>query len=211
MIARAFAKYGVANMKLVILDKNVPLSQLNEMERRRIAEYGTFDPNGMGYNLTPGGEQSPMHVPEVAARSSETHKRQWQDPEHREKMSKAKKTDACKAHYAKMRAVNPRMAEIDYWALPRAEALKRLKANRWGAIDQARRHGRDYDPSWYDQEIPKHEARHVEKYYDMPPRDALKLLKAAFGSMIKFHQRKGTEFKNKWWYEEQMRAHMQRV
>jgi group I intron endonuclease len=207
LIARAFAKYGVDRMELWVLERNVPLSQLNERERVCIAQHGTFDPNGMGYNLTPGGEESPMHLQGVAERSSATHKQQWKDPVHRSKMSKARATKAVREHMANMRATKP---ELDYWSMPRAKAIKRLKSNRWDAALWAKQHGNDFDPSKYDTQIAEHERRHEEKYYAMPPAKAIRLLQAARCGMQRFHRSKGTQFENEWWYKEQIKAHKDR-
>ena len=160
LIAKAFQKYGQSQMELWILEHHVPLNLLNDRERIRIAMHGTFDPNGMGYNLTPGGEQSPMHVQDVAKRSSQTHKRQWQDPEHREKMSKARKSSSkVKAHCEKMRSLRKANA-TDYWKLPRAKALQLLGVARWSAIRDARKSGRPVpDLSKYDIQIQEHKNR----------------------------------------------------
>ena len=94
-IKRAFHKYGSA-MKVEVLVE-LPDNMLNEMERRFIALYDTYN---NGYNLTPGGEQSPMTVPEIAARAkatmntpevkkklSDAQKKNHQDPERNKKVS----------------------------------------------------------------------------------------------------------------------------
>ena len=209
MIARAFAKYGVHRMKLQILDEHVALSDLNDREIARIAEHGTFDPNGTGYNLTPGGEQSPMLVPAVAARSSITHKRQWQDPAHRAKMSKAKKqSKSVQENMAKMRASKQ---VTDYWAMTRKQALRLLTSSRSCAKARARDTGIVFDSSWYDQEIVKHEKRHKEEYHGMPAAKAVRALQAALSAIKRFNQQKGRAFDKEWWYVEQIEVHKARA
>jgi len=64
----AIAKYGTAAMKVETLAE-VPVCALNDAERQAIARWGTYD---RGYNMTPGGDVSPMTCPEVAARMRAT-------------------------------------------------------------------------------------------------------------------------------------------
>lgn len=209
LIARAFQKYGANNMEMWILESNVHIDQLNERERALIERYGTHDPNGMGYNLTPGGEESPMMDPDVAARSSRTHKTQWQDPKHRAKMSTIRKNSIkCQQHYEHMRSSKP---EIDYWSMPRAKALKHLKTNKRQHVKRAEQDGRQPDPSIYDVQIAEHERRHEEKYYDMPPPQAVRLLKAAKSVMRLHYRKQGLPFEREWWYDDQIKAHLARA
>ena len=209
LIARAFAKYGANRMELWVLDDNVPLCDLNERERERIAEHGTFDPNGWGYNLTPGGDSSPMHVPEVAERSSATHTEQWKDPEHRAKMSKARKESKLVSdHCERMRSMRK---FLDYWDMSRADALRKLKAARLSAKQRAERYGVEFDPENYDVQIRTHMARHMEDLYEMDPMKALKVIIGRKKSMVRWWQTKGMPFENEWWYDDQIRAHQGRT
>lgn len=209
LIHRAFAKYGVANMELWVLERNVPLDQLNDRERACIAQYNTLVPQGRGYNLTPGGDESPMHNPVVVARSSATHKEQWKDAGHREMMSKAKRSSAkCMEHYAKMRAAKP---VPQYWLMPRAEALRKLKACRLNTKQRAERAGKSYDLSEWDACIAEHEARHKEEFYVMEAGEAVRVLERNKAAMARWWRDKGVPFHNEWWYDDQIEAHRERA
>lgn len=64
-IYNAWRKHGEPNLTvLAILEDR----ELASTERRAIAVYGTLVPGG--YNMTPGGEISPMLFPEIAAKVS---------------------------------------------------------------------------------------------------------------------------------------------
>lgn len=208
LIHRAFAKYGVASMELWVLERDVPLDQLNDRERTRISEHHTQVPMGRGYNLTPGGEESPMHIPEVAARSSVTHTEQWKDPEYRAKMSAARQTDAVREHCAKMRAARP---VPQYWVMPRAEALRKLKACRLNTKQRAERAGKSYDLSDWNAQIAEHEARHKEEYYAMPAAKAVRAIKQNMDAMARWWRDKEMPFHNEWWYIDQIEAHARRA
>ena len=208
LIHAAFAKYGVANMELWVLERDVPLDQLNDRERARIAQHHTQVPAGRGYNLTPGGEQSPMHVPEVAAKASATHTEQWKDPEYRAMMSTARQTEAVREHCAKMRAARP---EPQYWLMPRAEALRKLKAVRLTAKQRAERAGKSFDSTEHDDRIAEHEARHKEEFYAMEAGEAVRVLKRNKDSIMRWWRNKDMPFHNEWWYDDQIRAHKERA
>ena len=66
----AITKYGWEAFRVEVLEANVPEASLRDRERELIAEHGTMAPNG--YNLTPGGEITPMIFPSVVARRRET-------------------------------------------------------------------------------------------------------------------------------------------
>ena len=208
LIAAAIAKYGAAHMELWVLEYGVALEHLNDRERARIAQHNTMVPKGRGYNLTPGGEQSPMQIPEVAARSSATHVEQWKDPEHRAKMSAARQTAAVQEHCAKMRASRP---EPQYWLMPRAEALRKLKAVRLTAKQRAERAGKSFDSTKHDERVAEHEARHKEEFYAMEPAEAVRVLKRNKDSMGRWWRNKDQAFHNEWWYDDQIEAHGERV
>ena len=53
-ISSAIGKYGWDNMEVELLHENVPIDDLNWLERHCIWIYGTMSPDG--YNLTDGGE-----------------------------------------------------------------------------------------------------------------------------------------------------------
>ena len=97
-IKRAFHKYGSA-MKAEVLVK-LPDNMLNEMERRFIALYDTYN---HGYNLTPGGDHSPMAVPEIAARlkakmNTPEVKKKLRDAHHKPGMKKQRSMSLKAAH-----------------------------------------------------------------------------------------------------------------
>lgn len=63
----AIRKYGWDAFDKRVLYAEVPIAMLPAMEIIAIAAHGTLTPNG--YNLTPGGETSPMLDPDVKARA----------------------------------------------------------------------------------------------------------------------------------------------
>lgn len=68
-LKRAIGKYGADAMHVETL-MEVPVDMLNHYEMRAIAMWGTYGRGG--YNMTPGGDTSPMTCPEVAARARAT-------------------------------------------------------------------------------------------------------------------------------------------
>jgi group I intron endonuclease len=83
LLRRAIKKYGFDNLKLELLDENVPVALLGELEKQRIKEHKTLAPTG--YNLTTGGERgftlSPSTRKKQAAATSES----WKNPSVRAK------------------------------------------------------------------------------------------------------------------------------
>ena len=87
LIYDAIKKYGWDNIEVTVLHEQVPVNDLLWLERHCIAIFNTYHD---GYNLTPGGEISPMHTPEARAKMSATKKAQGergelacQSPAHR--------------------------------------------------------------------------------------------------------------------------------
>lgn len=56
-IAKAIKKYGVENFKFEILYRNIPIEEIDELERRVITEKNCRVPNG--YNIALGGSKHP--------------------------------------------------------------------------------------------------------------------------------------------------------
>jgi len=77
----AIRKYGWDNFEWRIVYENVPIEQLNNMERWTIANYDTYK---NGYNSTEGGEDNPMNNPETRKK----HNSITQSDEFRTKMAK---------------------------------------------------------------------------------------------------------------------------
>ena len=65
----AIRKHGWESFRKEVILPNVPRAGLPHWEQRMIATHGTLAPKG--YNLTPGGETSPMLNPEVQKRAKE--------------------------------------------------------------------------------------------------------------------------------------------
>ena len=63
-VHRAWRKYGDPELKVLAVVEN---QMLQDAEKRAVAVFGTFGKGG--YNLTPGGEISPFHVPAIFARA----------------------------------------------------------------------------------------------------------------------------------------------
>lgn len=69
-IDRAIKKHGADNFELkVICELEQDDDLLNEMEKYYVWKYNTYE-DIFHYNLTPGGDFSPMKVPEIAAKVS---------------------------------------------------------------------------------------------------------------------------------------------
>lgn len=114
----AFRKYGKAAMDCSVLMK-VPDVKLNEMERHFIEVLDTYK---NGYNATPGGEQSPMKIPEVVAKMKKT----MASP-----IVKKKLSDAQKRNHARPGAKEKRSKALKA-AHARPETKARFKA-AWAA------------------------------------------------------------------------------
>lgn len=86
---KALEKYGEKNFKWEILwDGNCSKSFLNELEKYYIYFHDTYN---SGYNLTIGGESSPMSNPIVAKKCSNTKKGMKFSEEHKRNIAKANK------------------------------------------------------------------------------------------------------------------------
>lgn len=98
-LRNAIAAHGLDGFDLVVLQSNIPKSELALAEFRWIA---TYDTHQRGYNCTPGGETPPMSVPEVVAKAKATKntpasraktsaasRRHWDDKEKHEKHADA--------------------------------------------------------------------------------------------------------------------------
>lgn len=85
LVEKAIAKYGEENFSFeIIITMENDTEQLNDAEREWIAILNTYEDKNH-YNLTPGGDFSPMKVPEIAAKMyGKKHSEQT-----RKKMSKA--------------------------------------------------------------------------------------------------------------------------
>jgi hypothetical protein len=74
-VYEAWRKYGAPKLStLAILESY----DLGATEIRAIKAFGTLAPNG--YNISEGGERSPMHHPDAKKKVSEKMLKLWQDP-----------------------------------------------------------------------------------------------------------------------------------
>jgi hypothetical protein len=138
----AWRKHG--EPVVLVLAEYQTHDELHAAEIAAIAEHGTLTPNG--YNVALGGETSPALRPEVAAKIglkslgrvtretaelSETAKRQWQDPEYRDKNAAAVR-DAWKSPELRQAASERSKAmwekrKASGWSMPR-ETREKLAA-----------------------------------------------------------------------------------
>lgn len=89
-IDNAINKYGAENFSFeIIMTIENDTKKLNDAEREWIAILNTYEDKNH-YNLTPGGDFSPMKVPEIAAKVSKSRKGMKFSEETIKKMSKAK-------------------------------------------------------------------------------------------------------------------------
>lgn len=96
-VHKAWRKHGepVMTVLAVVEDRD-----LAETEIRAIKEFNTLVPNG--YNMTPGGEDSPMLVPEIKAKLVGIKR----SDESKAKMSASKKGTMSEAHRQKLKDVH---------------------------------------------------------------------------------------------------------
>jgi hypothetical protein len=94
-IYQAIQKYGINNFQFDILYQSLDKwHTLNIMEPHFISEYNTFvdSHHTAGYNLTRGGShKDTSHAAQTKLLISEASKRQWQNPEYRNKMVQCNK------------------------------------------------------------------------------------------------------------------------
>jgi len=163
-LSNAIRKYGKAAFSAEVLLWDVPKEQLGEREREMIAIHNTLAPNG--YNITPGGEVSPMTNSVVRARQkaicsqptikkrrcdaqratveqqSQTRKTLWKNDEFRLMMLQARINSKAveKKRITQMHRRRERMQSMhpDEAAFVEWDAHKR-------ALDKCRRVGRGFD------------------------------------------------------------------
>ena len=85
---RAIRKYGWRNIEWQIIACEVPENLLPEIEKWAIAHFDTYN---NGYNMTTGGEVSPMKNPETRKKSSKTKREQAARGEHSSQRPSVKK------------------------------------------------------------------------------------------------------------------------
>ena len=88
-IDRAIKKYGADRFDLEIIEE-LPNDRdlLTEREAYWVKYYNTYK-DDFHYNLTPGGDFSPMKVPEIAKKNSESNKGREFSEEHKKNISEA--------------------------------------------------------------------------------------------------------------------------
>lgn len=79
LFSRAIKKHGSENIEWRILEDDIPEARLPDREELWIAFYDTYY---NGYNMSEGGENSPMSNPEVVNKVSITHKERVAKGEH---------------------------------------------------------------------------------------------------------------------------------
>lgn len=102
LVSRGIRKWGWANVKVSILERDVPKELLREREVHWVRERRSMSKE-WGYNLTPGGDAQPMEDPRVQQwqqrRIKEAMNRDdvrekkralWQSDEHKEMMREAR-------------------------------------------------------------------------------------------------------------------------
>lgn len=83
LLRKAIEKYGFDNMKLEILDEDVPNEKLGDLEKQRIEEHQTLAPKG--YNLSTGGEAGFKLCDSTRLKQASAVSRTWKDPNIRKK------------------------------------------------------------------------------------------------------------------------------
>lgn len=86
ILYNAWRKYGEPRLFVLAIIEDEDLS---EAEKRSVIAFNTIHP--FGYNMTAGGETSPMLSPNISAKSAEKHRGIKPSAETRERMSKAAK------------------------------------------------------------------------------------------------------------------------
>ena len=98
-LSRAIKKHGLDQFAILLLETNIPQSELAATEARLVEEHDTYH---HGYNCTAGGEAPPLLCPAIAAKvkatkntpqsrakTVEASRRHWDDPVAHEKHAKA--------------------------------------------------------------------------------------------------------------------------
>lgn len=85
----AIRKYGAENVTCTTLAAG-PRDYIADLEIKAISAYRTCD-RGIGYNLSPGGDVSPMHVEESRLKMTASMLKRYQDPAARKQNSDAQK------------------------------------------------------------------------------------------------------------------------
>jgi group I intron endonuclease len=93
----AMRKYGIENFSYEIIDQSTNTrNELCLLEKKYIAEYNSYFKNGIGYNMTTGGDGfdktywekkklEPKFMEAWAEQSSKNSKKNWSNPEYRKK------------------------------------------------------------------------------------------------------------------------------
>ena len=104
---RAIRKHGWHAVKWRVLEGDIPIERLPDREVLWIAFYDTYH---NGYNMTEGGDGSPMSSPEVRAKISASHRAKsavgehWmQRPEVRAKISYTRRAQAARGEHSSQR------------------------------------------------------------------------------------------------------------
>lgn len=97
ILSRAWRKYGPPKLKVLAVVEN---SDSLAIEQRAIAVFKTVNP--LGYNMTLGGETSPMEIPEIAARMAAKLRGRKTGPHSTER--RKRQSEGLRKAYAKLRA-----------------------------------------------------------------------------------------------------------
>lgn len=73
-ISNAIAKYGAENFKFEILLSNVPIEEIDDLEKEYIKKYHTHISEGKGYNISKGGRNfQGVCTPRIGAENGNAH------------------------------------------------------------------------------------------------------------------------------------------
>ena len=109
-LQNAIAKYGKDVFTVETLFENVPLDDLDRLEKQAIKEHNTLVPNG--YNLRDGGHSCYTLSLETRQKMSKKLKGRYVSPETRQKMSKASKSrEAARKGWTHTPEVRKRISE----------------------------------------------------------------------------------------------------
>lgn len=107
LIKQSIKKYGLDAHNRELIEFCETIDILNEREKYWIKYYNCLTPNG--YNIAVGGNQCPVHKLSDAEKQqrskqlSERNKKNWQNPEYREKMLKICHENGHKTHHTEER------------------------------------------------------------------------------------------------------------
>jgi len=147
-LSNAIKKHGLHQFAIMLLEADIPQSELAAAEARLVEEHDTYH---HGYNGTPGGEAPPLLCPAIAAKVKATKntpesraktvkalRRHWDDPVAHAKHAEALKESLKASKAARDLAVKTKLADPEYKAKMIEIRKNRQKPNNGPGFERKR-------------------------------------------------------------------------